>query len=173
MKGQVQTQVFFYILGLIIMSLILIIGYRGIKSIGSQAEQAKVISFEKDMYNAIKAMKGDVGSTRTEVFYPPAGIEYICFYGPTASSPPIDSYYLPPMVKSTIQSGAKDNMFVMKRVTVDASGNINGGTIEHQTNVGEIIVNDITKVCHKVAGGQVNIKLEGKGNKVMIQDPVS
>ena len=78
-KGQVQGQVFIYVLTLIITGMILIYGYNAIKSINENANQVELANFKTTIKSDFEKMSSDYGSVKTMSYNVPSKLKEVCF----------------------------------------------------------------------------------------------
>lgn len=76
MKGQIQNQVFIYIMAALLVGLTFYFGYKGIASISSTASTAALVEFKRTVPDAISAVS--YGETREYNLKVPSGYE-VCF----------------------------------------------------------------------------------------------
>ena len=167
-KSQVQSQVFVYILGVIVMSLILLYGYRAVKGMMNRGEQTSLIKFKSDVKSTITTVSQDYGSVKVAEFEIPPNFRAVCFvnlnYNPTHLLSPAkinqDKFpYISDRVYDIIHHNSqKQNMFLMPQGTEsDYVGNI---TVEAQGFQ-----------CFNVSQGKLKLKIEGFGNRARLSEP--
>ncbi|NQV09306.1 hypothetical protein HQ529_05640 [Candidatus Woesearchaeota archaeon] len=150
-KAQVQTQVFIYIIALVVVSLIMLYGYNSIKKIREQTTVVEHIQFRTDLENTVKRISYEFGTIEKRTIDVPGGYNQICFVGSETTSIDETKY---PIIQSIISS-SDDNVFMVKSLA------------EESFYVGAITVDDGFK-CFDVIGGKINIQLEAFGEKVGI-----
>ncbi len=79
-KGQVQGQVFIYLLTLIITGMILLFGYNAITDLSKKAEQVEFIQFKNDLKQDFETMSSNYGDADTITYNAPSKVKEICFY---------------------------------------------------------------------------------------------
>src|SRR3989338_10330750 len=78
-KAQIQTEIFVYIIAIVIVGLILIFGYNAVKDFGSKSEQVELLSFKKDMEGTFKTVASSYGEIQIKKLKLPVGFEELCF----------------------------------------------------------------------------------------------
>ena len=160
-RGQVQGQVFIYILTLIVTAGILLYGYNAIKSISEKAELVELIQFKDDLKQDFERMSSNYGSSETETYNVPSKVKEVCFYqegeDPLFHPLPDD---LNPLIKDSINDKTGNNVFLV----------IGDGAIEPMklTRI-EINKPDYNLVCIKVSSNRLKLRLEGLGDGVLVE----
>lgn len=158
-KAQVQTQVFIYVLALIVVSLIMLYGYNSIKKIREHTVTVEHIQFKTDVENTIKRIGYEFGSIEKKTFDVPSSYKEVCFVDsnidPNNNNIPQNEY---PVINNSVATNASDNVFLVTNIA------------EESFYVGEIEVeNDF--LCFNVSRGKVRIQLEALGSKVRVSEP--
>lgn len=162
-KAQTISQVFIYILTIIIFGVILLYGYNSIRNMSQRADQVLLIQLKKEMVNAIE--KTDYGSVTKQELSLPGRFNEICFIDLDYSNPSItdicDSGHpdYQPLVCDSWEDKAPENMFLIK----------DKATIESH-DIGNIKIGSPYYDCIKAVQGKVTIKLEGKGKYVELSE---
>ena len=78
-RAQIQTQIFVYILSMIVIGLVLLYGYNAIRGFRERQEQVSLIEVENQLKTTIKALSSDYDSIRKEELLLPSGFNMICF----------------------------------------------------------------------------------------------
>ncbi|MBT7903481.1 hypothetical protein HN587_06480 [Candidatus Woesearchaeota archaeon] len=141
--------------------MILVYGYKAIKSFGERGEQVEYISLKSDLENAFKGIKTDYGSIKRPVIQIPGKFKKICFVEPgkhSGTAPicqPGNSEY-EPLVCSGWEIG-RNNVFLCP----DCSESFNVEEIE-------IVNNGEPYICFETVANKINLQIEGKGDRVKI-----
>jgi len=152
-KSQIMGQVFVMILAGLIFILILTYGYQAIAQFGERSEQVAFIEFQTQIEGAVKSIRQDYGSVKKlELTLPGKYIE-ICLVE-LERDPNPDFEAIHPRMFESWASGTQ-NVFL----TPIADAPI---TTEN------IYVGLDGYLCLPIAGGKVELRLEGLGNKAGI-----
>lgn len=155
-KAQMPTQIFGYLLAVIISGLILSFGFSAIKGFVQKGEQIEFVQMKKTLEKEITLMETRFGSRKTIVISVPRKTSEVCFVGQGASKDSIPPDYA--IVAASVGSGSNDNVFLFP-----------GG---ESWNTGNIIVDTTSQFqCFNTASGKARLRLEGMGNRVKISEP--
>ena len=156
-RSQIYSQVFVYILALLVISLILAYGYRFVHNFQQRANQVSCYKFENDLKNAVQRLSSDYGAVERKDLELCSPYEEICFvesFGTPSMPNNVD-----PVIKSDISSHLAtkdwDNVFLMENV---AKSFFDAGKISVEPNV----------LCLNATNGKISLRVEGKGNHVVI-----
>ena len=168
-KAQIYSQIFIYILAVVIVSLIIVFGYKSIKSFKDRAEQVSCIKFRNELKNSVSGLLGDYGSIKIREFHPCSDITEVCF---TETNEPIPDDEMDrigdidPIIEDSLRSKTVKNVFLRNKITKESFG------------IGNISVNDKTMLdktpnmlCMKSSSGKIIARLESFGNHVFISNP--
>jgi len=159
-RGQIQGQVFIYILTLIITASILLYGYKAIKNISEKAEQVELVDFKTKLKSDFETISTDHGSVKTKTYNVPSKVNEICFYqegeDPLFHAMPND---INPLIKDSIGDETGNNVFLVM-----------GNAIEPM-NLGRIEISNegYNMVCIKPSGNRLKLRLEGLGDGVAVE----
>ncbi len=177
-KAEMQSQIFIYILAMVIGVGILLYGYNAIKGFKTQADDVLMIQFENGIKNDLKTISFE--STKVKTYDLPSQVLQICF-----SSEGVDAIdvqkeevrqlslkknYKYPLISAAIgdylQSGSKgttNNIFVYPN---GEKAFFTGVKLEFdKTSTGDSVLFK----CFDVKSSILTIKIKGKGNTVLIQ----
>jgi hypothetical protein len=160
-NSQIQTQVFVYILSIIVVSLILLYGYNAIKGFKERNEQIAMIELENRLKSEISSVSADYANIARGEFTLPAEYKMICFvdyskFGTNAINCPGLTGDSRTIVNDAVKAGTA-NIFLVP----DGSKNF---------KIGSIKVEDERCTCITKAGMQVLVRMEGLGNGVKISE---
>ena len=169
-KSQLYSQIFIYILAIVLISFILVYGYNAIHNFIERGEQIECLKFKNDLSNAIENILGDYGSVQIKEFSLCKGYSKICFvesFGSFDKNNPKFRYLNDDNTPSTddtliidsISSGSGRNVFLIDNTAKDSY------------NIGRISVDDDV-LCIKAVNNNINLRLEGKGNHVLLSEGV-
>ena len=152
-SAQLYSQIFVYVLTIILISFILVYGYNAVQNFKTRAEQVSCLKFKNDLINAVESISSDFGSVKRKELQLCNGYVQVCFVET------FESLNMPqnidPFIKGEILSGTGNNVFL-----------INIGAPE-RFKVGKISVNPDV-LCIKAVNNKVSLRLEGKGNRVLL-----
>ncbi len=153
MKAQIYGQIFIYILTIILISFILVYGYNAVRNFKERAEKVSCLKFKNDLINAIESISSDFGSIKRKELQLCNGYTQVCFVE-TFESPNLPSN-IDPIIKDSILSNTGRNVFLIENI---AKESFYTGKISVEPDV----------LCIKAVNNKINLKLEGKGNHVII-----
>ena len=161
-RGQIQSQVFIYILSIIIISMIFLFGYRSINYILHRADQVELAELKIDLAEAIDRLGYD-SSTNVDLVLP-GKFTKICFAD-------IDKYRSDPFCNGRFQGSPKTDYIIDDAVTSNTSNVflISNDVTEEQFYLGKVSLYTQGCVCNSTQGGRVTINLLGRGDKVEIK----
>lgn len=164
-KSQIFGQIFIYILAIIIFSLILLYGYKTVKSFGKKADDVTMIQLITELKTSVKKVKGDYGTIRKKELSIPGVYSYVCFldldYSGQASSNDIcmsGTLDYHPAVCNSWQDQAQSNMFLITSKEEIVAHYVAGIEIDSKYD------------CMEVKQGKIVLRLEGLGNAVKLSE---
>lgn len=152
-KSQIQSQIFIYVLAMVLVSMILVFGYKAINNFRDRAEKVACLKLKNDLTNAVEGIIGDYGTVKKKQFDMCSNYNQICFVesqGEVNLPNNVD-----PIIKDSVLDKTGNNVFLVDKIA------------EETYNIGKISV-DPDVLCIKTRDGKVMLKLEGKGNFVII-----
>lgn len=154
-KAQAHTQVFIYVLSIIIVSVILLYGYRAIAHFGDKAEQVSYIKFKTDLESVVRVIGPDYGSVKRVEFSLGDNYKEVCFVDSDVSSK-AEIPTAHPVIQEIVDSG-KENTFLLSN------------NVEHKFDVGKIEVSG-NIICIESRQGRFRIEFEGLGDRAEIRE---
>lgn len=165
-KSQVIGQIFIYILAIILIAFVLGYGYKTIAAFRQKTDQVSFIKFKNELQNAVKTITTDFGSVKIKEFQVPGNYNKICFVRSHESFPAsssIPSNY--PIIRDSVDSDVEKNVFLVKNIAKDSFyiGKI------------KVVTTDLNYIptglyCVDVKNTMIKLRLEGKGNHVVISE---
>lgn len=152
-KAQIYSQIFIYILSIILISFILVYGYNAVQNFKKKAEQVSCLKFRNDLQNAVESASSDFGSVKRKDLQLCAGYSQVCFVENFESPNLPDN--VDPIIKDSISSNSGKNVFLVENI---AKENFYAGKISVEPDV----------LCIKAINNKISLRLEGKGNHVLI-----
>lgn len=152
-RAQLYSQIFVYILTIILVSFILIYGYTAVQNFRKRAEQVSCIKFKNDLSNSIESILSDFGSVKRKDLELCAGYSLVCFVETFQNIDMPSS--TDPVIKDSILAGAGKNVFLVENI---AKESFYAGNISVEPDV----------LCIEAANQKISLKLEGKGNHVLL-----
>lgn len=152
-NSQIYSQVFIYILTIMLVSFILVYGYNTVNNFKKRADQVSCLKFKNDLSNAVEGALSDFGSVRKKDIYLCADSTEACFvetFEKPNLPPGID-----PIIRDSIISSTGKNAFLV------------GSTVKESFYIGKISV-EPDVFCIKSVNNKISLKLEGKGNYVLL-----
>lgn len=154
MKKSQLSNIFVYLLTIIVVSFILIYGYTQIAKIREQGKKAAYIKFETELGSIVETSIS-YGNVRLEEVEVPAGYREVCFVSSYPSILSSLSGTNHPIIENSVESKAKKNIFLVEKITKESF------FIDKIKVSGDLI-------CIPNTAGRLRIKLEGKGDHVEI-----
>ena len=157
-KGQIIGQIFIYILAIILIAFVLGYGYKTIAAFRQKTEQVSFIQFKTELQNAVKTITTDFGSVKIKVFPVPGNYNKVCFVRSHESFPAITSIFNNyPIIRDSVEDNVEKNVFLIKNTAKDSF------------YVGKIVTSP-DLYCVDVKNSAIKLRLEGKGNHVVISE---
>jgi len=153
-KGQLISQVFIYIILLVMVSLIFLFGYKAIQMIAGSGSDLDDLSFKNEIENDINKYSIEYGSSERKKIPVPNNVNEACFVNKDAIGKDIDAPYF--VIKDSVKSGVKDNLFIFGS--------------EPNTNFRKMFVGNVSikgnedLICIESINGRLNIGYKGKGS---------
>jgi len=158
-KAQIQTQVFVYVLALIIIGIILLYGYQSINSMREKGDQIDLLTFKTDIEEEVSKMSSDYGSARIITLKVPSGFSEVCFTDLT-KNPSQEIKDIHPLVYESWTDNTA-NVFLIKDLAEEFQ------LIEENSNY-LIQIDNPGYVCIPVTNNRISIRLEGVGGKALL-----
>ena len=152
-KSQLYSQIFIYILTIVLVSFILVYGYNSIQSFKQRAEQVSCLKFRNDLVNAVETISSEFGSVIRKDLQVCNSYPEVCFVE-SFESPALPNN-IDPIIKDSILSNTGRNVFLVR------------DTAKESFYAGKISV-EPDLLCIKTVSGKVSLRLEGNGNHVLI-----
>lgn len=155
-KSQLYGQVFIYVLTMVLVSFILVYGYNTIQNFRQRAELVACLKFQNDLRNSIESIISDFESVKRKELQLCSDYDQVCFVETfeqfDRDNPQANINNADPILKNSIASGSDRNVFLI------------GGNSFYAGNVS--VQDDV--LCISSKNGKINLRLEGKGNHVLI-----
>ena len=157
-NGQAIGQVFIYVITIVLVSFLLLFGYRAITTFKDKADQVSFLQFRNDLQDTIEVLTTDFGSVKVKDFSIPGKINTVCFVQSfpeipiVISNPEIDDY---PIIKDSVKDQVNKNVFLIRK------------SVEESFFAGIISLSG-DFLCFPVIRGEINLRMESKGNHVII-----
>lgn len=166
MKSQLYSQIFIYILTIILISFILVYGYNSIQKFRERAEQVACLKFENELRDSVEVISRDFGSVKRKELQLCKSYKRVCFVEshykiPNKGSPISNIVPVDPIIKDSILSNTAKNVFLIESIAKDSFyiGNVSVRDKEADT---------LDVLCINAKNNRVSIRLEGKGNHAFI-----
>jgi len=160
-KSQVQ-QIFIYIVAIILFSLILVYGYNAIKNFRSKTDQVALLQLKNDISSSITKVSTDFGTIIKKELDVPFKYKEICFVDLTKAALAEFTDMCGVNGNSLVCDGWKSNspynMFLISQKETETY------------NIGETRIDDPFFFCTNVTNGKAIIRLEGKGDYVLLSN---
>lgn len=154
-KGQIYSQIFIYILTIVLISFILVYGYNAVQNFKKRAEEVSCLKFRNDLQNAVEGISSEFGSIKRKDLQLCNGYSKVCFV--ESFEKPNLPAYVDPIIKDSVLSNTGKNVFLIGNL---ARESFYAGKISVEPDV----------ICVTTVNGKVSLKLEGKGNHVLLEE---
>ncbi len=164
-KSQIQTQVFIYVIAVVVSGLILLYGYNAIKNFQCKSKEVEAIQFITGFGNDIKTISLDFGTVRKTSYTIPADYNSVCFVDSETIT--LRAYQKVPsgqvIIRDSVKDGVLDNVFF---IPIFANKCRNEAAKFYS---GKIFVSGGFK-CVKLSQGKLILRLEGLGDRVNVSE---
>jgi len=165
-KGQATSQMFIYILGIIIIGLLLFFGVTWIGDLISTADTITSAQFKVQLENSFEAIQTEYGDARNFDFSVPNGVETVCF---------VDSFTKPqPAISYGLCDSTHDdyNALICNSWADNISSAIFYPPLESELDIGPVEIDDPWYHCYNIKRNrQIKFRLIGLGDKVKFVPP--
>ena len=159
-KAQNVGQIFIYILAVVIVGVILAFGFRAIMDFSDKTEEVALAKFQKNFGATVKSITNQYGTLRTSEFQISNEFQDVCFLNNYDFDPSEQMNIVledHPLIYDTLRGdNPTTNTFLIS----------NKGRIEDY-EIGSIKL-DSNFECFNVTKGTVTLRLEGKGDHIII-----
>ena len=153
MKAQI-SQVFIYLMTIVIAAFILFYGYRAISVFTEKSEQVSFIQFKSSIDNNVKALSLDFGSVKVQEFTVSGDVNVVCFVSNYPRMLKLNNTKYP-LIEDSVNSGVRKNVFLIGN-GIDESFYLDN--IESAENL----------FCMDAISGKIKLRMEGKGDHTFI-----
>ena len=160
-NAQIQAQVFVYVLAMIVISLVLLYGYRSIGTMNERAKQVDILSFQNEVTKAVEKVSNDYGTVRAPTLNIPQDYVEVCFID-IDNSPASSIQSEHPLVYEAWEDKSA-NVFLITDL-VDEAFMVG----ESDDNI--LSIDEPNYLCIEVKNRQAKIRLEGMGGKARLSE---
>ncbi len=154
-QSQLYSQIFIYILTIVLVSFILVYGYTAVKNFKERADQVSCLKFRNDMQNAIASTTSDFGTVKRKDLSICGKYTRVCFVESFIEADiPLGT---DPIITDSVRSGSGKNVFLVEDISKES---FYAGNISVEPDV----------LCMKATGGKISLRLEGKGNHLILSE---
>ena len=154
-RAQIYSQIFIYVLTIILISFILVYGYNAVRNFRDRADQVACLKLKSELSNSVESISGDFGSIRKKDLQMCRGYTQICLVE-TFEKPKLPGR-IDPVIKDSVLSNTGRNAFLADKI---AKESFYAGKISVEPDV----------LCIKSVNNKVSLRLEGKGNHAIISE---
>ncbi len=160
-KGQLQAQIFVYVITLIVITLVLIYGYKAIQGFMGRSDEVNFVQFKVDFTNSIESQSHEFRSVaQSRLLLPKGFTELIVIdldYNSVSALSELEANY--PLVYDSWDSGVERNVFVIGKNKFESF------------YAGNIYFDDASRhYMHLTAPDRVvTLKLTGRGGKTEVE----
>jgi hypothetical protein len=182
-KAQVATQIFVYIVALVVVGMVIVFGYKAVKNFGERGDEVALIKFKTDVENTFKSVSADFNRIKITEFNTPSGFDEVCLVD-INTQPPLTraDFAYNELLFDGVQEGK--NLFLVKGIDmesyfvgplkVDSDGLPpgQGTSFDPQQPFGgdgkETTADSGYLLCTDIKNSKVSLKLKGKGDSVFV-----
>ena len=157
-KGQTITQIFVFLIAIVVFVLVVVYGYSAITKFSSQAEKVALIDFKADLESSVEKIKRSYGTVEQVELTLPSKYKGLCIFDPNATVDQLVDGKANDFMLSAWKTKT-ENVFFMNPVA--------------KTGIWlqDIAVLNISGfVCVSAGTNHVSFRFEGIGNKVTISE---
>ncbi len=164
-KSQAQSQMFIYILSILIIGMLLYFGIKWIGEIMHSADETDIIKFKIEIENAFETMLSNYGSARNYEFNIPGNTNKICF---------VDSYADQSLIKLSNLCDSSDienySPLICNAWKSNVSSVLFDPPFKTEIEIGNIQIPHISKyICFSILKNKnINIRLESLGESIRV-----
>lgn len=155
-KAQTITQVFVFIIAIVVFALIVVYGIRAVNNFLAQQEKIALVEFKTDLEGAVEKIKKSYGTVEKIELTLPSKYKGLCILDPVM----VDENAANPFMLSAWKTKT-ENVFFDKPVAKTGIW-LEDITIKTQQNQGF--------VCVTATNNKINLRFEGTGTKVKISE---
>lgn len=160
-RSQVSSQIFIYVIAIIIFSFVLVYGYNAIKGFKERGEQILYIKFKTDMTSIVNRISSDYGTLKREEFFLGGEYSKVCFLQTHEPPDPaiLEGFVGDKLVKDIVLGKVDQNIFLFTN------------TLQESFDAGEIdVINPPNGgyLCIDTINGKLKVQFEGKGDHALI-----
>ncbi|MFC1742273.1 hypothetical protein ACFL3V_07095 [Nanoarchaeota archaeon] len=167
-KAQIASQIFIYIIAVVVVGLIIAYGYSAIKSFSEKGEQVEYITLKSNIENAVKSLTSDYGSVKRPDIGISGKYDAVCFVNKDRGREKANTsalcqefddqkeYFQP--VACEGWKLERDNVFLIP----DGSESFYAGEM--------VIAKNEDFLCIDVINNRINLQLKGLGDKVEVSN---
>ena len=165
-KGQIQAQVFVYVLAMLVISLVLLYGYRSISVMQERAKQVDILALKNEVIKAVEKVSNDYGTVRSPIFNIPKEYTEMCFIdlGDGGSTSPASVLQNEHPLVYEAWDDASANVFLIKDLVEESF-------LVGDTDRSLIYIDAPRYICFEIINSRVKVRLEGMGGKSKLSSP--
>jgi hypothetical protein len=165
-KAQPASQIFTYIIAIVIVGVILIFGYSAVRTFVHRSDQITIVKFQKELETAVKTVSNDYGTVKKYNFDLSNDYKQVCFVR-NYDKASVASGFIPanfqqyPVIWDSIYEQVDKNIFLIKSNRFVAEKLLVGVVSLPNTEVFK---------CLNVSNARLSVKMEGMGDHVVISE---
>lgn len=176
MKKAQTSEIFFFILAILIIGLLLLFGVKYIMELGNKVNQIELVQFKTDLESSADEIRPVYGKWRKLELSVPQGVEAVCFVQhDTYSAAPLyiqqqglclegnDEYNF--LMCNAWQDDPSRNVYTDPFDELEIGIFIEGLEVRQTTAMG-----DVYYLCTDTSSGVLQVKMTGKGDRVFIEE---
>ena len=164
MRAQIAGQVFLYIITLVVVAVILVFGYRSIRDFRDRTVEVGALQFRQQLESSIKTVSGQYGTLKVKEFSLTSEYQELCFVNNYAFDTTADlnaQFAGYPLILDSLSNyQPTSNTFLI----------LKDGSVAESYTLGSVSLAAGNFQCFPFVRGTVTLRLEGKGDHVVISE---
>lgn len=165
-KGvMIASQVFIYIMGMIVIIMVMVYGFKVIAGMRENSESIALINFQNSLSSTVTKLAIEYGSVTNKEFVVPPKYDRVCIIDQDETHPSSIPAYMHPIIYNFWQGDTPDNFFL-----------INNDGVEPVFVGDQDSGDDMFRIegdhwlCPAVVNGRIMLKITSEGNQVLLED---
>ncbi|MBN1386379.1 hypothetical protein JW968_05400 [Candidatus Woesearchaeota archaeon] len=164
-KGQIEGQIFIYLVAIVLVSMILIYGYKAVRGLNKDIGEVSIIKFQTNLQNVMDRVAMDYGSIKVynenDPMNVPAGYRLVCFADTSdnakrqLAASAASSF---PLIQDSLGTGAygaSENVFLVD------------DDMKQSVHIDKMGVQDYF-FCTAIVQGKIYLRIEGFGDGAVV-----
>ncbi len=165
-KAQTASQIFTYIIAIVVIGIIMLFGYRAVMSFRERGDQVALIQFQKDLDADFQSIANDFGSVELKEYMLSKEYNKVCFvrnYKPVSLDPSDFAGY--PLILDSIGTDASGEPLPTQNVFLIKADD----EVAEKLTIGQISFSDNSLLkCFPLRSATLSLRMEGMGDHVVL-----